>query len=318
MASSDSTAKRLVFRYSPKPFSPYKPLSFSMQTLFLTENVSLSMVQDGLKIKNGESTQIVSPPYIPWDAIVIQNGFGYISFPAIRILLSLRVSIAMLDYQGSVLGHMSPYNRRAGEQRLKQLRASDDPEKCLAIAKKIVRRGYNRRGISVNVNKANDVRELLNLESAAAEAYWARWKARLAAGWPQHDFDGRGNPRYRANFRAVTKVNAVLNYSYAILESACRTAIERAGLEPDIGFLHMNRRRSQPLVYDMMELGRGWVDEAVLSWLSKPENQTGFKRLDDWVIRMKPETIRNLIEFVSPRIQTETLWHDSRDLVKTL
>jgi hypothetical protein len=80
----------------------------------------------------------------------------------------------------------------------------------------------------------------------------------------------------------------------------------------------MNRRRSQPVVYDMMELGRGWVDEAVLSWLSKPENQTGFKRLDDWVIRMKPETIRNLIEFVSPRIQTETLWHDSRDLVKTL
>jgi CRISPR/Cas system-associated endonuclease Cas1 len=196
-----------------------------MQTLFLTENVSLSMVTDGLKIRNGNEYKIVSPPYIPWDAIVIQNGFGYISFPAMRILLSLRVSIAMLDYQGSILGHMSPYNRRAGELRLKQMRASDDPKKCLAIAKKIVRRGYNRRGMTINVNKANDIQELLNLESEAAETYWARWKTRLNIAWPQHDFDGRGNPRYRANFRAVTKVNAVLNYSYAILESACRTAI---------------------------------------------------------------------------------------------
>jgi CRISPR-associated protein Cas1 len=276
------------------------------------------MVTDGLKIRNGERTQTISPPYIPWDAVIIQNGFGYISFPAMRILLSLRVSIVMLDYQGSVLGHMSPYNRRAGELRLKQLRASDDLKKSLSIAKKIVRRGYNRRGMQIDVNKANDVRELLKIESEAAERYWGRWKTRLTAAWPEHDFEGRGNPRYRANFRAVTKVNAVLNYSYAVLESACRTAIERAGLEPDIGFLHINRGRGQPLVYDMMELGRGWVDEAVLSWLSKPENRTGFKRLDDWVIRIKPETTRSLIEFVSPHIRNEVLWHDARDIVLRL
>jgi hypothetical protein len=46
-----------------------------MQTLFLTENVPLSMVQEGLKIKTAEATKIVSPPYIPWDAIVIQKAF---------------------------------------------------------------------------------------------------------------------------------------------------------------------------------------------------------------------------------------------------
>src|SRR5439155_23132482 len=137
-----------------------------------------------------------------------------------------------------------------------------------------------------------DIRSLLRIESGAAETYWARWKARRSAAWPQHDFDGRGNPRYRANFRAVTKVNAVLNYSYAILESACRTAIERSGLEPDIGFLHINRGRQQPLVYDMIELGRGWVDEAELLWLSKPVDRSGFMRLDDWVVRLKPESSR--------------------------
>ena len=128
--------------------------------------------------------------------------------------------------------------------------------------------------------------------------------------------DGGGAPP------RVTKVNPVLNYAYTLLQSACRTTIRRAGLVPEIGFLHQERswskRAGQPEVWDFEELGRGWVDEAVLSWLSKQENRTGFKRLDDWAIRIKPETTRSLIEFVSSRIRSEILWHDSRDLVKAL
>jgi hypothetical protein len=68
----------------------------------------------------------------------------------------------------------------------------------------------------------------------------------------------------------------------------------------------------------MMELGRGWVDDAVVSWFSKPENRTGFKRLDDWTIRIKPEMTRGLIEFISHQIKTEVLWLDARDIVKQL
>src|SRR5205809_3817011 len=293
-----------------------------MQTLFLTENVSLSTVQDGLKIKNGESTQIVSPPYIPWDAIVIQNGFGYVSFAAMRILLSLRVSIVMLDYQGNLMGHMAPYDLRFGGLEMRQFQAASNPKKRLAIAKSIVIRGYRRRGMSPPFSKADNLFDLMQLESRTADAYWNVWKTRLDRAWPQNDFDGRNHPRYRTRLRAVTKVNAVLNYSYSLLQSACRTMIRLVGLVPEIGFLHQERswskRSGEPLVWDFEELGRGWVDEAVLDWLSKPANQIGFKRQDDWVIRMKPETIRSLIEFVSGRIQSETLWHDSRALVKSL
>ena len=293
-----------------------------MQTLFLTEDVSLSMVTDGLKIKDGERTQIVSPPYIPWDAIVIQNGFGYISFAAMRILLSLRVSIVMLDYQGDLMGHMAPYNRRFGGLQMRQFQASANPKRRLAIAKSIAIRGYHRRGMHPPFSEMDNLPELVQLESRTADAYWGKWKDRLAEQWPEHDFDGRNHPRYRTRIRAVTRVNAVLNYSYALLQTACRTMIHRAGLSPEIGFLHQEnswtKRAGEPLVWDFEELGRGWVDEAVLSWLSKPENRTGFKRLDDWAIRIKPETTRSLIEFVSPRIRSEILWHDSRDIVKAL
>src|SRR5436189_2696709 len=100
-----------------------------MKTLFLEGNASLSMVSDGLKIKEGVSVRVISPPYLPWDAVVIQNAFGYVSFAALRILLSMRVSVSMLDYQGRVLGHMSPYARRSGDLRVRQLRAASDPGK---------------------------------------------------------------------------------------------------------------------------------------------------------------------------------------------
>jgi len=293
-----------------------------MQTLFLTEQVAVSMVTDGLKIRNGEHTQVISPPYIPWDAIVIQNSFGYISFAAMRILLSLRVSIVMLDYQGRLMGHLAPYDRRFGGLEMRQFNASNDHKRRLSIAKSIATLGYRRRRMNPPFHEATTLPELVQMESRTADSYWNMWKVRLSSRWPEHDFDGRNHPRYRTRTRAVTRVNAILNYSYALLESACRTTIRRVGLVPEIGFLHeetsWSKRAGEPLVWDMMELGRSWIDEAVLSWISKPKNLTGFKRLDDWTIQIKPETTRNLIEFVSPHIRMETLWHDARDIVKTI
>src|SRR3989441_627770 len=289
-----------------------------MKALFLTGPVSLSMVTEGLKIREGNESRVVSPPYLPYDAIVVQNAFGYVSWAALRILLSLRISVVMLDYQGSVLGHMSPYARRDGDLRARQLRASDDPKKRLSIARRIVQRGYRRRGSYVNVGAASTIKELMRLEAEGAERHWARWKQRLASVWPDHDFDGRENPRYRARFRAVTRTNAVLNYSYALLEGACRTMIHRVGLLPDIGFLHVEMARTEPLVYDMMELGRGWIDQAVLDWFSNPEGRKGFKRSAEWTVRIPPEKAREIVGFVSPRVRSEVLWHDARDIVKRL
>jgi CRISPR-associated endonuclease Cas1 len=205
--------------------------------------------------------------------------------------------------------------------RARQLRASADPGKHLAIAKGIVQRGYHRRGVRIPVAGASTIKELMRLESEGAERHWARWKARLASAWPEHDFDGRDNPRYRARFRAVTRTNAVLNYSYALLESAARTTIHRVGLLPDIGFLHVpTKPGKEPLVYDFMELGRAWVDDAVLDWFKKPANRDrkAFKRSSDWAVRLAPEKVPELVAHVSPRIRTETLWHDARDIVKRL
>src|SRR6266545_2465966 len=126
-----------------------------MKSLFLTGNVALSMVSEGLKVRVGDESTVTSPPYLPYDAVIIQNAFGYVSFAALRILLSLKIAVSILDFQGRVLGYMSPYARREGDLRMRQLRASADPKKRLSIAKSIVQRGYRRRDAFVPVAKAS-------------------------------------------------------------------------------------------------------------------------------------------------------------------
>src|SRR6266566_689825 len=290
-----------------------------MRSLYLTGNVAVSMVREGIKIRTGDEARVWSPPYFPYDTILIENGYGYVSFAALRILLSLRASVAVLDYQGRLLGHMSPYSRRSGDIQTKQFRAVNDPKKRLRIARSIATTGYRRRGLNPPFSAADNPLELIRMESHVADSYWERWSERLAAGWPENDFDGRKHPRYGTRMRAVSRVNATLNYAYTLLQSACRTTCHRVGLSPLHGFLHLSQiHDAEPLVYDLEELGRGWVDGAVLEWLSEPGNRKGFSRRDGWVVRLKPESVRSLVAFVSPRIRDEILLRDARSIVKRL
>ena len=194
-----------------------------MKALFLSGHVSLNMEPEGIRIRQGEKSRVISPPYLPYDTIVIQNAHGYVSFHALRILTSLKVSIALLDFQGRLMGQMAPYDRRTGALEMKQFLAASDRKKRLAIAKRIAIEGYKRRGMNPAFSEAKTIPELMRMEAVTADAYWNSWKIKLGQAWPEHDFDRRQNPMYSSRVRAVNRVNAVLNYSYALLDSACRT-----------------------------------------------------------------------------------------------
>src|SRR5207249_4585927 len=120
---------------------------------------------------------------------------------------------------------------------LRQLGAVSNPKKRLAIAKKIESEAYERRGAPFNGSQARTSPDLVRLESRAGDSHWARWTERLAERWPTHDFKGRRRPDYPTNLRAVSRVNAVLNYAFSIIEAAARLACIRVGLHPDVGFL---------------------------------------------------------------------------------
>ncbi len=73
----------------------------------------------------------------------------------------------------------------------------------------------------------------------------------------KYKFEGRSrNP-------AKDAFNCMLNYSYGILYSKVEKACIIAGLDPYIGIMHTDNYNRQALVYDIVELYRGYMDEIV-------------------------------------------------------
>jgi hypothetical protein len=68
----------------------------------------------------------------------------------------------------------------------------------------------------------------------------------------------------RRNRNAHHPVNAMLNYTYAVLEGRVRIAIAEAGLDQSIGYLHVCQAGRDSLVYDLMEPYRPLADRHVL------------------------------------------------------
>ena len=95
----------------------------------------------------------------------------------------------------------------------------------------------------------------------------------------------------------------MLNYGYAVLESEVRIAVVRAGLDPEIGYLHSNRRGRLSLVYDLMEPMRPVVDRAVLTFVNDQTfAPTDFPVTERGVCRLHPQLTRRLVE-AFPRVE---------------
>src|SRR5208337_4080161 len=110
------------------------------------------------------------------------------------------------------------------------------------------------------------------------------------------DFQGRMTSSHQNN--ASDPFNAALNYGYGFLEGECRMAINVVGLEPAVGFLHefSDYQTKQSLAYDLQEPFRWLVDMTVIECLEYERfSKRDFYRLDNYVLRLKPEAARKLL-----------------------
>lgn len=121
--------------------------------------------------------------------------------------------------------------------------------------------------------------ELRVLESSAGRNYWQTW-ARVPvtfdATWrrtPTHwhvagprtsAAENKGRAR-----KATTPVHAILNYTYAILETETTIAAHKLGFDPSIGLMHTDQRYRSSLATDLMEPGRPAADQLVLDVLQR-------------------------------------------------
>jgi CRISPR-associated protein Cas1 len=65
------------------------------------------------------------------------------------------------------------------------------------------------------------------------------------------------------------RMNALLSFLYAMLMNDCRSAVEAAGLDPQLGFLHAVRPGRAALALDLMEEFRSLADRLALTLINR-------------------------------------------------
>ncbi|MBQ7022784.1 MAG: type I-C CRISPR-associated endonuclease Cas1 [Akkermansia sp.] len=130
--------------------------------------------------------------------------------------------------------------------------------------------------------QASTFLELLGIEGYAAERYFSIFSHLIIP----RDFTFSS----RSRRPPLDPVNALLSFSYALLASDCKSALESVGLDSAVGFYHKDRPGRPGLALDLMEEFRTpLADRLVLSLLNRRQlkshdfkvEETGAVRLSD-------------------------------------
>src|SRR5581483_3814582 len=227
---------------------------------------------------------------------------GFISLAALRWLSDQDVSVSVLERNGKVLFVTGPVY--PSDARLRRAQAlAPQSGVALEIARELIAQKLNGQAqlaretllnpaaaqiiieFREKLGTANSAEEIRLLESQAARLYWSLW-ANLSINFPKSDlrrvpqhwrtFGSRISPLTGSPRLASNPGNAILNYLYAVGESATRAAITTLGMDPGLGVLHVDSPIRDSLVFDLIEAIRPKIDAYLLAWIL----HGAFKR--DW------------------------------------
>jgi len=258
--------------------------------------------------------------------LVIGGHAGFVTFEALRWLSDVGAAFAQIDRDGRLTASFSP----AGTQdvrlrRAQALAAATETGAAIVrtlLAEKLggqlhVLRGLGRGAESdasiSTIERALDdlstavgLEELNWLEALGASAYWSTI-ASLPVRFPEANlrqipahwlFVGpRASPLGGRAHNAASPAHAMLNYCYAVLENEARIALLAAGLDPEMGLLHTDRRFRNSFALDVLEPVRPDVDAFVLRTLSEQTlSPRDFVETRIGVCRLAPDLARRLTE----------------------
>ena len=265
------------------------------------------------------------------ERLVLIGSDGMISLAALRWLSDQRASLAFLERDGTVLTVTGPTS--PSDARLRRVQANANSSgvalvitrelisRKLAGQEQIARTAFgdptvgdaiaDYRAMLPNATSVDNVRMI---EAHGAKIYWSLFSdvpanfpkadlARVPAHW--RTFGARQSPLTGSPRRAVSPPHAMLNLSYAILEAESRLAIAAMGLDPGIGFLHLDSRTRDSLAFDLMEPVRPEVDAFVLDWIRR----VTLKR-DDF-FEMRDGTCRLMAPFAEQLANTARMWRSA-------
>lgn len=120
-----------------------------------------------------------------------------------------------------------------------------------------------------------DLDAVRGVEADAARKYFGCLNHLLRADLREH-FGMNGRSRRPPRDR----MNSLLSFLYSMWMNDCRSAVEAAGLDPQIGFLHVVRPGRAALALDLMEEFRPFADRLALTLVNR-----GQLVADDFAVR---------------------------------
>ncbi len=264
-----------------------------LNTLYVTTPEAY-LSRDGLnvvvKVKEEEMFRI---PILNIDGIV---SFGYMgASPALIQLCAERdVGLSFMSQSGRFMGRVSGAVRGNVLLRRKQYRMADDKESSLRLAslmiagkvansRYVIERFIRDYSDNINVDKMKKISEKLKrqkrmilsvdsfdglrgLEGDASAYYFSGFSSLILTQKEHFRFDGRNRRPPK------DKVNALLSFVYVLLAHEVQSALESVGLDPFVGFLHVDRPGRASLALDMMEELRAYLgDRLVLTLINKKQ-----------------------------------------------
>lgn len=224
---------------------------------------------------------------IPQTSQVGLFGNIQVSTQALRVLLSEGKPVAFHSRGGWFYGYAGAVPHGNVFVRRAQYRAAEDPERKLAIVRRLITAKLRNQRTLLRRNSEEQEHALARLEAAAdsageaasvdearghegdgAAAYFRAFPTMLKAGaeWARFDFRGR-NRRPPAD-----PINAALSFGYALLVREWTQVLTCVGLDPFLGFLHEVRHGRPALALDLMEEFRPILaDSVVLTALNTGE-----------------------------------------------
>jgi CRISPR-associated protein Cas1 len=225
---------------------------------------------------------------------VVCFGRVSVSPPALEACAKAGIGVALMTENGRFIGRFE--GKVSGNVLLRrtQFRWADDDEKRLEIAKNFVlgklanyRAVLSRAardsdlpenaealqtaassiqfGLS-QLNQVSDYNVLLGAEGNASATYFGVFDRLIRTDGFVFEKRTRRPPK--------NAVNAMLSFGYAMLSNDCISACEGVGLDPSVGFLHVDRPGRYSLALDLMEEFRPvLVDRLVLAFVNRRQVQ---------------------------------------------
>jgi CRISPR-associated protein Cas1 len=251
----------------------------------LTLQVEVPVFPDNLPAQervrdNADDWRKLSIPIHHLESICV-FGASTISPPALDLCWEHGVAVNFHSHFGYLQARLTGVADTSVTLRRVQFRAADDPAKCAAIARQIIAgkiqnsRNSLLRAARENDSEAereklseviealarqlqtlagqNDLEKVRGAEGMAAQLYFSVFTLMLKQ---QREFFTFG---IRSRRPPRDRVNCLLSFLYALVRHDCVAALTSVGLDPFVGFLHVDRPNRPSLALDLMEEFRPWL-----------------------------------------------------------